>query len=247
MKKWLVAICLTICLLGLTACGQEESVTYLSNTDALTLGTSAQQLLSSVVSQGMEEDYIAQVSASGENGQVYRSAFESWSKAAPDLGEFLGMGDVVSNQVELDAIGYPASGTMEVGILGSNHDGVIEIVFKKGEINAITTNVKYTFGENMEKAALNTLLGMGTVFIVLILISFIISAFTLIPKIQKWFSKKDSDSPVTKAVDQTIAQIIEKEELSDDTELVAVIAAAIAAYEGTSTDGFVVRSIRRSR
>ena len=30
-----------------------------------------------------------------------------------------------------------------------------------------------------------------------------------------------------------------------DTELVAVIAAAIAAYEGTSTDGFVVRSIRR--
>ena len=33
--------------------------------------------------------------------------------------------------------------------------------------------------------------------------------------------------------------------MSDDTELVAVIAAAIAAYEGTSTDGFVVRSIRR--
>ena len=37
----------------------------------------------------------------------------------------------------------------------------------------------------------------------------------------------------------------EEQELVDDTELVAVIAAAIAAYEGTSTDGFVVRSIRR--
>ena len=36
-----------------------------------------------------------------------------------------------------------------------------------------------------------------------------------------------------------------EEQLTDDTELVAVIAAAIAAYEGTSTDGFVVRSIRR--
>ena len=31
----------------------------------------------------------------------------------------------------------------------------------------------------------------------------------------------------------------------DDTELVAVIAAAIAAAEGTTTDGFVVRSIRK--
>ena len=40
----------------------------------------------------------------------------------------------------------------------------------------------------------------------------------------------------------------EIEELADDTELVAVIAAAIAAFEGKqSTDGFVVRSIRKAR
>ena len=39
------------------------------------------------------------------------------------------------------------------------------------------------------------------------------------------------------------------EELTDDTELVAVIMAAISAYEsanGGSADGFVVRSIRRA-
>ena len=36
------------------------------------------------------------------------------------------------------------------------------------------------------------------------------------------------------------------EDVTDDDELVAVIAAAIAASEGkTSTDGFVVRSIRK--
>ena len=41
--------------------------------------------------------------------------------------------------------------------------------------------------------------------------------------------------------------IIDKEDLTDDYELVAVIAAAIAASEGAaSTDGFVVRSIRRA-
>ena len=38
----------------------------------------------------------------------------------------------------------------------------------------------------------------------------------------------------------------EAEDVTDDTELVAVIAAAIAEYEGTGTDGFVVRSIRRA-
>ena len=38
----------------------------------------------------------------------------------------------------------------------------------------------------------------------------------------------------------------EEEDLSDDMELVAVIAAAIAAYEGTSVEGFQVRSIRRA-
>ena len=40
---------------------------------------------------------------------------------------------------------------------------------------------------------------------------------------------------------------ITEENLTDDLELVAVIAAAIAASEGAaSTDGFVVRSIRKS-
>ena len=41
------------------------------------------------------------------------------------------------------------------------------------------------------------------------------------------------------------APVVE-ENLVDDLELVAVIAAAIAAYEGTSADGLVVRSIRRA-
>ena len=38
---------------------------------------------------------------------------------------------------------------------------------------------------------------------------------------------------------------VEEEDVTDDTELVAVIAAAIAAYEGTSVEGLVVRSIRK--
>jgi sodium pump decarboxylase gamma subunit len=101
----------------------------------------------------------------------------------------------------------------------------------------------------MENAALNTLLGMGTVFVVLILISMIIYLFSFMPKIEAAMKKKKEQTE-TVVVDQTIAQIIEKEELSDDCELVAVISAAIAAYEnenGGSGDGYVVRTIRKRR
>ena len=58
--------------------------------------------------------------------------------------------------------------------------------------------------------------------------------------------KEAAKKAAEKNIDPVVAQIEQTEEqFSDDTELIAVIAAAIAAYEGTSTDGFVVRSIRR--
>ena len=54
---------------------------------------------------------------------------------------------------------------------------------------------------------------------------------------------------VETAADNAVAQIVENETVQeDDLELIAVIAAAIAASEGAaSTDGYVVRSIRRIR
>lgn len=105
-------------------------------------------------------------------------------------------------------------------------------------------------GEAMSKASLNTLIGMGTVFIVLVLISLIISCFNVIPKIQGAFAKNKTEG---QAVKEEAVSAVQAEEQAvdetDDLELVAVIAAAIAAYEGAaSTDGFVVRSvIRRPR
>ena len=65
--------------------------------------------------------------------------------------------------------------------------------------------------------------------------------------IQDKFTKKND--AVQKSADSAAAQSVQAEEdtdVSDDLELVAVIAAAIAASEGAaSTDGFVVRSIRK--
>ena len=86
-------------------------------------------------------------------------------------------------------------------------------------------------------------MGMGTVFLVLIFISLLISCFKFVPQIMDKLSKKSSVGEKTEVVEEISETVTANEE--DDSELIAVIAAAIAASEQTSTDSFVVRSIRR--
>ena len=96
-----------------------------------------------------------------------------------------------------------------------------------------------------EQALLNTLMGMGTVFIVLIMISLIIYCLGYVPKLVDKLSKKEVPADAA-ASDHVVEQIqIREEQLQDDLELVAVISAAIAAATGSSTDDFIVRSIKR--
>lgn len=116
-------------------------------------------------------------------------------------------------------------------------------------------NMMVLSGVDVGTALLNVAIGMITVFVVLVLISFIINLFKYISVIQnKLADKKANKDSIASSTDTVISQITEKEELevaeyvdaTDDLELVAVITAAIAASMGTTTDGFVVRSIRRA-
>ncbi|MCR5426771.1 MAG: OadG family protein [Lachnospiraceae bacterium] len=101
-----------------------------------------------------------------------------------------------------------------------------------------------TFGERMVHAGLNTLLGMGMAFFVLIIVMLVIMLFPLFIKERK--PRETRVELTEKAIDNTISQIEEHEALEDDSELVAVIAAAIAAAEGSpSVEGVFIRSIRR--
>ena len=101
----------------------------------------------------------------------------------------------------------------------------------------------------MEKAALNTLMGLGTVFVILAFLIFVISLFKYIPGLVEGKKKESAPAPAAAAPAPAAAAPVAEpvvEDVTDDDELVAVIAAAIAASEGkTSTDGFVVRSIRK--
>ncbi|MCI8275984.1 MAG: hypothetical protein HFI66_10345 [Lachnospiraceae bacterium] len=94
----------------------------------------------------------------------------------------------------------------------------------------------------------NTLLGMGTVFVVLIIIIFVI---LLMSKAVRSIEGKGKEAEAPKAAAPApvpAAPAAVEEETADDLELVAVITAAVAASMGSaSTDGFVVRSIKRSK
>ena len=101
----------------------------------------------------------------------------------------------------------------------------------------------------MTQAAQNTVMGVAIVFVMLVFLSFIISLMKYIPGMVESFGKKKAAPAEAKPAPAPVqaAPVQEEEELVDDGELVAVIAAAIAACENTSTDGFVVRSIRKSK
>ena len=96
-------------------------------------------------------------------------------------------------------------------------------------------------------------MGMGVVFAVLIFISWLISMFKYISVFEaKMKAKKNAAAaapaaPAPAAAPAPTAAPAEEENLTDDTELVSVITAAIAAYEGKETvdNGLVVRSIKR--
>lgn len=238
MKKMLLVLGMITCILGLTACGSnaEEVVdAKITEEEAIMYADQLVESINSVVVQGMEAQY--------ESDDVITAALASWKSAQEDMGSYQAILDHEVDITEKDSV-------INVLVDGTIRDAKVEIILDKDLVlTSITTNVQYSFGELMTNAALNTVIGMGTVFVVLILICFIIQAFVFIPKIQAAFAKKEEKVEEVKkeAVDNTIAQIVETEELSDDLELVAVIAAAIAASEGAaSTDGFVVRSIRRA-
>ncbi len=242
MKKLFAILGMITCMFGLCACGQEETKTMSAlEQSLLQMGEGTVIDMNTIVAQGEVEQYAG-------NPAVY-AGLTGWQEALEeDIGSLKGTdgGTVELNEEEMVA-------TINVDVLGTDHNATMEIVFdyssSMGSYQSITTNVIYSTGEIMLKAAMNTLIGMGTVFVVLILISLIISSFTLISKIEEKKKKKASAKVVSNDVktDPVVTQIAKKEELSDDTELVAVIAAAIAAYEGSgSTDGFVVRSIRKS-
>lgn len=244
MKKSLLVLGMITCIFGLTACGTEkEEVTLMSEEAAVAKGEEYVEKVVDIYESGNLEAY-----KEDEEYKLFVKAVDSLESASEDMGSYMG---IVSSEATVDE----ESAVVSVNVEGSSHDAVIEVIIEEDGVDSITTNVTYSFGESMEKAALNTLLGMGTVFVVLILICFLISCFKFISVFENKNKNKGADkaetpkaAPAPAPVAAPVAEAtVQEENLTDDLELVAVIAAAIAASEGrTTTDGLVVRSIRKA-
>ncbi len=260
MKKLASILLMLTCIIGLTACGGEEKVMRHDPDWVEARCKRLYELVSEELPASELEKfdaytkdeydaYAASIYANTNirvDGEVFFSGIHSWIDNKEEIGRV--EKEVTVNDITIDA--KEDELIVSIAIYGEIHDAVMEVMYDKNlHITSINTNIIYSFGELMEKAGVNTLIGMGTVFAVLILISLIIGCFGFIPKIQAAISeRKQVKEAAEESVDNAIAGIIEREEVSDDCELIAVIAAAIAASEGaSSTDGFVVRSIRRIR
>jgi sodium pump decarboxylase gamma subunit len=167
-----------------------------------------------------------------------------WMSVKSDLGNFV---SIDTPEVTLGATSLSAVAKAEYD--GVNDKTTVMVTFDMNQDGTFTMSwdIDYPLSTLMVQAAMNTVMGVGIVFLALLFLSWLIGKLHIIPDMIEERTKKNAPAPkaAPAPVPAAAPAAVEEEELVDDCELVAVIAAAIAAAENTSTDGFVVRSIKK--
>ncbi len=254
---------------SLSACGKEEKEADYNEDQVNQVTFNVLALMQRSVNPGMaesianasEEDleaFESEIASMGLmiDGKAFQSGYGSYTDAVNgDLGEIVSEADSAEISTDGDTIisDITVTGTKTFPD-GSPRTANVEIMMsKRGKVSSVVYNVNRTFGEKIVNAGLNTVLGMGTTFCLLIFISIVIWLMGTI--VQNMEKKKASAEEKASVTDNVVSQIERKEEQAiseaDDGALIAVISAAIAAYESerggaaVSPDSFVVRSLRR--
>lgn len=258
MKRVLLVLSMVVSLFALSACSNKnaaeaetmdpQTASYISQISENLLQTIAE--MDEATAEESETGLLKQ----GEDGLA--SGLTSWIGVMKDTGAFV---SVLSSDTELGE--------------DDQYVCVIQAQFEKRNVEfkafytmdpqsqnlnpvSLTFSPEYTVGENMAKAGMNTLLGMGTVFLVLIFISLIISGFKKVNEIEANVKAKKAGAEAPAAAPapvQTAAPAAAPARTAapaagnaaNDGELVAVITAAIAAATGVPADSVNIRSITR--
>lgn len=251
MKKLASLLCMVMLVLGLTACGSSEepatTVVESAYADNLSLfivetitGMSTEDLQYYIDMDADDLQTILDSSGIPMTAEAFQDVFNGYVSDSETFGEYIS-----TDSYELK--GDEEEATHTTNLTFTSHPATITMVFDEdGIVTSATIDPVLSTGEILQKAGLNTVIGMGTVFVVLIFISFIISLLPKVTGLVENIGKKKT-AEVPKEAPKAAAPAAAEEELADDLELVAVISAAIAAYTGTSSDDFVVRSIKRSK
>ena len=169
----------------------------------------------------------------------------NWSSVKEEVGNFVEVTRLESSMAE-DGSAYIVTCHAKYEKTGDTDVVVTYEYNMKDQSTSLSWDIQYSMGKLIERAGLNTVMGIGIVFLALLFLSFLIGRLHIIPDL---IEKKEAEkAPVAPAAPAPVAAPVveEEEDLMDDLELVAVITAAIAASETTSGDGFVVRSIKKA-
>lgn len=244
MKKYL-SVLLTLCIvLGTFTIAYAEDDKKPFEYDEKAIAEEVVSFIEEISTYNAEDiEYICRASY-GLTKEIYEG-YLAYAKG-DTLGKYKGIVDEDIKFVEKED-------TVECVVVTDyeNSDLKFTFVYKEiiGSISIVDVNYELisedeSLGSVLAGAGLNTLMGMSIVVLMLAGISFVISLFRFIPMLQDKFAAKKAGKEEIKEVVTEAPKAVE-EELVDDTELVAVITAAISAATNTSGDSFVVRSIRR--
>lgn len=249
-KLLLLLICVLSSIFVLTACGdKKEKASFEYDEDTLVSCVSDNTTTVGGLSEEELDKMIKQYEGKEESA-VLKAGLEQWKTAVEDAGGYV---DLVKD--DAGKMKYKISTEKDVVYVTAKvkcdkRDVDIKYGFGMvdGSINitSIAYQAKFTMKETMEKAALNTVIGISTVILVLAFLSVFIGLFKYVGKLQTVFENKKNKKNNKSTVVEQIQSKEEIEEKIDDTELIAVITAAISAIEQKSSNGFVVRSIKRA-
>ena len=241
-KQVLLVLCVVACLFSLTACGKTTDAG--SGIDPMTEESLKQQTVTLL-------EQMVSIPADQMTTIVEQNRKAGSEAVAAGLETYVGLED--------DLGAYVSSGEGTVKEIDDGYEVTVDTVFEKRacafsititedmtSITGMSFAPVYSLGENMEKAALNTLMGMGTVFIVLIFISLLISCFKCISVFE---NKKKAAAPAAPAAPAPVALTTAAPAGTDDAEMerLAVMTAIIEHRRRTaSSDSLVVRPIKRS-
>lgn len=257
IRRMAAAVLTGACLMGLTACSGSASETEsrpkismegtpVDDTISQSIMLSAAQTLGASRDQLIVQRKLAESTGDTSSAAIYEAQLEAREE----------MGEIKDIQLEEGAAVLLEDGSYTVSFPVTFSEGTKRYVMN---LNMATQQIQAEFtdmsagqeedtsiGSLLTVATVYTLIGIGTVFIVLIFISVLIYCFKYIHAWEER-GKKAAAAPAAPAAPVAAAApaAVTGPDLSDDAELVAVITAAIAAYEGTSSNGLVVRSIRR--
>lgn len=257
-KILLVLICGALAAFGMTGCAETSSQKE----------TEAQN---EIIAKNIEDitNYTQNTFAATMQGATYEQ-YELYKEAGNVLVSITFDNDWMVRWKEFyDEYGDVAEAT---ALTATRTDGVYsdQIILTSGDGNQMVLTITYndqltpvstqigeysddskeTLGSKMGTAGVNTATGLIVVFIVLVFLCLVISCFKFIGNGKKPENKdntadgKKAASPAPAAAAPAAAESVD---LAENEELVAVIAAAIAAAEEKPVEGFQVRSIRRLR